>query len=264
MYWNLLNIHHTVKSQQVQCGTYCFFIAFWHWVNQDLPSHWTQSVGAQGSMLIIFLSSYQWRLLSSFQLCCFVSSALQIISIISMLLSFWMTSQTRLPKMKTKKANPAAPSPSLLLLFIIILSVIELSTGDPRSRIIQIMCEKQLEHDLTIFVHNFVLMMKNISDQMRTSGFGVAISGSGPDTNYGLVQCYGDLSVLDCVLCYAETRTVLPRCFPFTGGRIYLDGCFMQAQNCSLIEEYTGPSDYASCGNETERTPRSRSLRGRL
>ncbi|RVX04425.1 Cysteine-rich receptor-like protein kinase 2 [Vitis vinifera] len=160
--------------------------------------------------------------------------------------------------MKTKKANPAAPSPSLLLLFIIILSVIELSTGDPRSRIIQIMCEKQLEHDLTIFVHNFVLMMKNISDQMRTSGFGVAISGSGPDTNYGLVQCYGDLSVLDCVLCYAETRTVLPRCFPFTGGRIYLDGCFMQAQNCSLIEEYTGPSDYASCGNETERTPRSR------
>ena len=125
-------------------------------------------------------------------------------------------------------------------------------------------CDKQLEHDLTIFVHYFVLMMKSISDQMRTSGFGVAISGSGPDTNYGLVQCYGDLSVLDCVLCYAETRTVLPRCFPFTGGRIYLDGCFMQAQNCSLIEEYTGPSDYASCGNETERTPRSRSLRGRL
>ncbi|RVW43342.1 Cysteine-rich receptor-like protein kinase 2 [Vitis vinifera] len=78
-------------------------------------------------------------------------------------------------------------------------------------------CDKQLEHDLTIFVHYFVLMMKSISDQMRTSGFGVAISGSGPDTNYGLVQCYGDLSVLDCVLCYAETRTVLPRCFPFTG-----------------------------------------------
>ncbi|RVW43405.1 Cysteine-rich receptor-like protein kinase 2 [Vitis vinifera] len=152
--------------------------------------------------------------------------------------------------MKMKQANPSAPSPSLLFLFIITLSVIELSAGDPRSRMIQITCANQPEHNSTIFVPNFVAMMENISNQVRTSGFGVAISGSGPDANYGLAQCYGDLSLLDCVLCYAEARTVLPQCFPYNGGRIYLDGCFMRAQNYSFIEEYTGPSDYALCGNE--------------
>ncbi|KAJ9708863.1 hypothetical protein PVL29_000726 [Vitis rotundifolia] len=157
--------------------------------------------------------------------------------------------------MKMKQANPSTPSPSLLFLFLITLSVIELSAGDPRSRMIQITCANQPEHNSTIFVPNFVAMMENISNQVRTSGFGLAISGSGPDANYGLAQCYGDLTLLDCVLCYAEARTVLPQCFPFNGGRIYLDGCFMRAQNYSFIEEYTGQSDSALCGNETRKTP---------
>ncbi|CBI28578.3 cysteine-rich receptor-like protein kinase 2 [Vitis vinifera] len=155
--------------------------------------------------------------------------------------------------MKMKQANPSAPSPSLLFFFILTLSVIELSAGDPRSRTIQMMCGNQREHNSTIFVINFVAMMENISNQMRTSGFGVAVLGSAPDATYGLAQCYGDLSLLDCVLCYAEARTFLPQCFPFTTGRIYLDGCFMRAQNYSFIEEYTGPSDHALCGNETRK-----------
>ena len=170
-----------------------------------------------------------------------------------MLLSFWIPSQNRLSKMKMKQANPSAPSPSLLFFFILTLSVIELSAGDPRSRTIQMMCGNQREHNSTIFVINFVAMMENISNQMRTSGFGVAVLGSAPDATYGLAQCYGDLSLLDCVLCYAEARTFLPQCFPFTTGRIYLDGCFMRAQNYSFIEEYTGPSDHALCGSETRK-----------
>ncbi|CAI0405221.1 unnamed protein product [Linum tenue] len=93
--------------------------------------------------------------------------------------------------------------------------------------------------------------MENISEQMRTSGFGVAVAGSGPDINYGLAQCYGDLSLLDCVLCYAEARTILPQCYPFNGGRIFLDGCFMRAENYSFYHEYKGPQDRAVCGNAT-------------
>ena len=171
-------------------------------------------------------------------------------------LFFNSISENRFPKkkMKMKQANASAPSLSLLFLFIIAVSVvIELSAGDPRSRTIKIMCGDQLEHNSTIFVPNFVTMMENISNQVRTSGFGVAISGSGPDTNFGIAQCYGDLSLLDCVLCYAEARTVLPQCFPYNGGRIYLDGCFMRAQNYSFIEEYAGPSDHAECGNQTRK-----------
>ncbi|KAA8529603.1 hypothetical protein F0562_034297 [Nyssa sinensis] len=115
------------------------------------------------------------------------------------------------------------------------------------------MCGNQLEHNSTAYVPNFVSTMENISEQMRTSGFGVAVTGSGPDTNYGLAQCYGDLSLLDCVLCYAEARTVLPQCFPFTGGRIFLDGCFMRAENYSFFSEYLGPGDRALCGNTTRK-----------
>ncbi|KAG6759000.1 hypothetical protein POTOM_035464 [Populus tomentosa] len=115
------------------------------------------------------------------------------------------------------------------------------------------MCGRQLEHNATIFVPNFVATMENISEQMRVSGFGVAVSGSGPDINYGLAQCYGDLSLLDCVLCYAEARTILPQCYPYNGGRIYLDGCFMRAENYSFYEEYLGPGDKAVCGNTTRK-----------
>ncbi|XP_048232771.1 cysteine-rich receptor-like protein kinase 2 [Ricinus communis] len=127
-------------------------------------------------------------------------------------------------------------------------------TGDPRAQEVNVTCGRQLEHNSTIYVPNFVATMENISEQMRTSGFGVAVTGSGVDTNYGLAQCYGDLSLLDCVLCYAEARTVLPQCYPYNGGRIFLDGCFMRAENYSFFEEYKGPGDHAVCGNATRKS----------
>ncbi|KAG5236225.1 cysteine-rich receptor protein [Salix suchowensis] len=125
--------------------------------------------------------------------------------------------------------------------------------GDPRAQTVQVMCGRQLEHNSTIFVPNFVATMENISEQMRASGFGAAVSGSGPDSNYGLAQCYGDLSLLDCVLCYAEARTILPQCYPYNAGRIFLDGCFMRSENYSFYEEYMGPGDKAVCGNTTRK-----------
>ncbi|XAR65089.1 Non-specific serine/threonine protein kinase [Bertholletia excelsa] len=121
---------------------------------------------------------------------------------------------------------------------------------DARSQTVKIMCGNQKEHNPTIYVPNFVSTMENISVQMRTSGFGIAVTGSGLDTNYGIAQCYGDLTLLDCVICYAEARTVLPQCFPANGGRIYLDGCFMRAENYSFFQ---GPEDTIVCGNKTRK-----------
>ncbi|XP_057448514.1 cysteine-rich receptor-like protein kinase 2 isoform X2 [Lotus japonicus] len=138
----------------------------------------------------------------------------------------------------------------LLLKFLLLSATV---MAEPRAKTVQITCAKQLEHNTTIFVPNFVSTMEKISEQMRTDGFGTAVAGTGPDTNYGLAQCYGDLSLLDCVLCYAEARTVLPQCFPYNGGRIYLDGCFMRAENYSFFNEYTGPGDRAVCGNTTRK-----------
>ncbi|XP_057494648.1 cysteine-rich receptor-like protein kinase 2 isoform X2 [Actinidia eriantha] len=145
--------------------------------------------------------------------------------------------------------------PILFVFFILTITPLlpDTSVGDPRANTVKIACGNQLEHNATIYVPNFVATMENISVQMRTSGFGIAITGSGPDTNYGLAQCYSDLSLLDCVLCYAEARTVLPQCFPFNGGRIFLDGCFMRAENFSFFQEYSGPNDTAVCGNSTQK-----------
>lgn len=152
-----------------------------------------------------------------------------------------------------KKGYPPVPCQYVIILVIKIVFLLETTVGDPRTQTVQIECAKQLEHNTTVFVPNFVATMGKISDQMRLSGFGVAITGSGPDTNFGLAQCYGDLSLLDCVLCYAEARTVLPQCFPYNGGRIYLDGCFMRSENYSFFEEYKGPGDMAMCGNTTRK-----------
>ncbi|KAI3698497.1 hypothetical protein L2E82_42089 [Cichorium intybus] len=103
----------------------------------------------------------------------------------------------------------------------------------------------------TLSVPDFVRTMELIGTQIRISNKGTAVSGTGPDSNYGLAECYGDLSADDCILCYAEARTVLPTCFPNTGGQIFLDGCFMRTENYNFYEEYAGPDDTVICGNTT-------------
>ncbi|OIV94505.1 hypothetical protein TanjilG_25567 [Lupinus angustifolius] len=128
--------------------------------------------------------------------------------------------------------------------------------AEPRAKTVLITCGHELEHNTTIFVPNFVATMDKISEQMRNTGMGKAVTGTGPDTNYGLAQCYGDLSLLDCVLCYAEARTVLPQCFPYNAGRIYLDGCFMRSENYSFFNEYTGPGDRAVCDKTAKKDSR--------
>uniref|UniRef100_A0A7N0VFQ7 Cysteine-rich receptor-like protein kinase 2 n=1 Tax=Kalanchoe fedtschenkoi TaxID=63787 RepID=A0A7N0VFQ7_KALFE len=141
-----------------------------------------------------------------------------------------------------------------LALAVLVLNALDQAAGDPRAQTIDVTCGAVLEHNTTIFVPNFVSTMEKISEQMRTQGYGQAVTGTGADTNFGYAQCYGDLSLLDCVLCYAQARTVLPKCFPFNAGRIYLDGCFMRAANYSFFEEYKGKEDKAVCGNATRKS----------
>ncbi|CAA2995935.1 cysteine-rich receptor kinase 2 [Olea europaea subsp. europaea] len=145
-------------------------------------------------------------------------------------------------------------SPTAIIIILVTLLSPDASLGEPRTQIVRLMCGNQREHNSSIFVMNFVDVMENISVQMRTSGFGRAVVGSGPDANYGLAQCYDDLSLSDCVLCYAEMRTILPQCFPNNGGRIFLDGCFMRVQNYSFDQEYAGPIDTAVCDNRTQKS----------
>ncbi|KAM3398951.1 hypothetical protein P3S68_002467 [Capsicum galapagoense] len=86
------------------------------------------------------------------------------------------------------------PSSSILCsLFVIILVLLlpNTSVAKPRSQTVKITCGTQLELNTMTFVPNFIGVMEIISQQMRTRGYGVAVTGTGPDSNYGLAQCYG-------------------------------------------------------------------------
>ncbi|KAK9063460.1 hypothetical protein SSX86_017330 [Deinandra increscens subsp. villosa] len=142
---------------------------------------------------------------------------------------------------------------TILIALLIILQETPRTEGEARAQIINMTCDHQRENNQTLFIPNFVNVMGLIGTQIRTSLNGTAVVGTGPDSNYGLAQCYNDLSTQDCILCYSEARTVLPSCFPNNGGRIYLDGCFMRVQNYSFYHEYTGPNDRVVCGNMTRK-----------
>ncbi|PWA90053.1 gnk2-like domain-containing protein [Artemisia annua] len=143
---------------------------------------------------------------------------------------------------------------AIFIAVIIILQLATRSEADARSQVLRMTCEHERENNITLFMPNFVGMMEKVGAQMRTSRNGTAHVGTGPDGNFGLAQCYGDLSSNDCILCYAEARTVLPGCFPNNGGRIYLDGCFMRVQNYSFYKEISGPNDTIFCGNTTRKS----------
>ena len=134
---------------------------------------------------------------------------------------------------------------------LLVLWVLPRIHGDPRSNTVKIICSTQLEHNTTAYVPNFIAGMQIIADKIQSSGYGVSEVGSGPDANYGFAQCYGDLSPLDCVLCYAEMRTILPQCFPYSGGRVYLDGCYLRSENYSFFNEFSGKDEKPICGNSS-------------
>lgn len=152
-----------------------------------------------------------------------------------------------------KKTLVLVPLSYVGLILMTSLVLVDVCNGAPRTQSVRLICGHQVENNFSVFVPNFVATMETISTQMRTQGWGLSITGKGPDANFGLAQCYGDLSLLDCVLCYAEARTVLPQCFPYNGGRIYLDGCFMRAENHSFFQQNLGAEDTYVCGNVTRK-----------
>ncbi|KAJ4959987.1 hypothetical protein NE237_019897 [Protea cynaroides] len=143
---------------------------------------------------------------------------------------------------------------SLYLLFMLLVTLlVEAIVADPRSDTVELTCRTDVMHNSSITVPGYISAFDIIGKQIQTSGYGVAIVGSNPDAVYGFSQCYGDLSSLDCTLCYSEARTVEPKCFPHKGGRIFLDGCFLRAESYSFFQEFTGSGDKALCGNKTQK-----------
>ncbi|XP_031130236.1 cysteine-rich receptor-like protein kinase 2 isoform X2 [Ipomoea triloba] len=140
------------------------------------------------------------------------------------------------------------------LILVTTLVLLDVSNGVTRPQTIRVLCGPHLDHNTTTFSLNFIALMENLMGQMRTQGWGFAKIGEGPDTNFGLAQCYGGyVSLLDRVLCYNEAHAVLPNCYPSYAGRIYLDSCFVRIDNYSFFGENLGPEDTHVCGNGTRK-----------
>uniref|UniRef100_F6GSL9 Cysteine-rich receptor-like protein kinase 1 n=1 Tax=Vitis vinifera TaxID=29760 RepID=F6GSL9_VITVI len=89
--------------------------------------------------------------------------------------------------------------------------------------------------------------MEAIAKSMVQQGWGYANITKSP-VIFGLSQCYSDLSKDDCLSCFAESRTKLPRCLPAIAARIYLDGCFLRYDNYSFFNESIDPNhDMVRC-----------------
>ncbi|KAI3516204.1 hypothetical protein L1887_15115 [Cichorium endivia] len=143
---------------------------------------------------------------------------------------------------------------STLIKFTILLLIVATSESVPRNQMIKLTCNNQTEDNQLLFSANFIQTTEKIGTQIQSSLYGTATSGTGPNGNIGLFQCYGDLSISDCIICYDSAHYLVPRCFPDTGARVYLDGCFMRFQNYSFLDEYSGPNDTAVCGNTTRKS----------
>ncbi|KAJ8750230.1 hypothetical protein K2173_014145 [Erythroxylum novogranatense] len=101
------------------------------------------------------------------------------------------------------------------------------------------------------FVPTFVKEMEALSKLINDAHFATYHVNSTVPI-YALAQCHYDLSQTDCLLCYASSRTKLPRCLPSVSGRIYFDGCFLRYDNYSFFQEsVSSHMDAAKCSNES-------------
>uniref|UniRef100_A0A0D9YAF0 Gnk2-homologous domain-containing protein n=1 Tax=Oryza glumipatula TaxID=40148 RepID=A0A0D9YAF0_9ORYZ len=140
----------------------------------------------------------------------------------------------------------------LLLLLLALLCLCGGAAGDPRTAVAGQECAPGGAVSGPALAANFVPAMDDLNSNVSANGFGTSAVGTtaglNPNAVFGLGQCYRDLSPVDCKLCFAEVRSLLPKCYPRAGGRLYLDGCFGRYANYSFFSETLGPDDAVTCG----------------
>ncbi|XP_060192980.1 cysteine-rich receptor-like protein kinase 42 isoform X2 [Lycium barbarum] len=101
-----------------------------------------------------------------------------------------------------------------------------------------------------IIIPQFVKLMEVVSQRVTDHDWGNHNVTSPNISIYALANCYQDLPHQDCLLCYAASRTRLPRCLPGKSGRIYLDGCFLRYDDYNFFNETTDAAeDKVNCSS---------------
>ncbi|XP_022934185.1 cysteine-rich receptor-like protein kinase 42 [Cucurbita moschata] len=124
------------------------------------------------------------------------------------------------------------------------------SLSDPRISEAGSICGTFKPPPKSRFIPTFIEEMEAISELLTTRNWTTHFVNSTPPM-FALSQCFNDLSHNDCLLCYAASRTALPRCLPAVSARIFLDGCFLRYDNYSFYKESTDSlRDSVNCTSE--------------
>ncbi|KAL6960568.1 hypothetical protein U1Q18_038331 [Sarracenia purpurea var. burkii] len=140
----------------------------------------------------------------------------------------------------------------VLASFIVALLSIASSTpptmAGPRTDLLAKICGDTVVQDEPKYVRSYAKVLQSIQEFMPNNKFATGEDGEKPNRIYVLAQCMDDLSRDDCDVCFSKISSRLVACFPFTAGRVFLDGCFMRFDNYSFFQETTSKSyDIQKC-----------------
>ncbi|RZC79652.1 hypothetical protein C5167_042225 [Papaver somniferum] len=138
----------------------------------------------------------------------------------------------------------------LIIIFILFSFFISISYSDSRIQEASLNCStaKYPPALTNTLITTFTAVMEGLLGQVTNQNWGSYHQGNNPPI-YALANCMKDLSNTECLLCFAESRTRLPRCIPSVSGRVYLDGCFLRYDNYSFFGEAVDKKhDKAVCG----------------
>ncbi|KOM56917.1 hypothetical protein LR48_Vigan10g280900 [Vigna angularis] len=123
------------------------------------------------------------------------------------------------------------------------------AVSDPRISEVGLYCGTHRASPSGNYVPVFTKEMGRLQELVSKNNWGThSEEPSSTSPIYGLAQCFQDLSNIDCLQCFAASRTKLPRCVPSVSGHIYLDGCFLRYDNYSFYSEDTDPlRDTVNC-----------------
>ncbi|XP_038905701.1 cysteine-rich receptor-like protein kinase 42 [Benincasa hispida] len=144
--------------------------------------------------------------------------------------------------------------------FFFFFFLISVSLSDPRISESGSICGTFKPPPNSRFIPTFIEEMEAISELLTTRSWTTHFVNSTPPM-FALSQCFNDLSHTDCLLCYAASRTSLPRCLPAVSARIFLDGCFLRYDNYSFYKESTDSlRDSVNCTSELGKIDESERL----
>ncbi|KAK6928366.1 Gnk2-homologous domain [Dillenia turbinata] len=108
-------------------------------------------------------------------------------------------------------------------------------------------CRSTRPKNITGFIDSYRKIVDRAMDVIYREKFVADDEGNEPDKIYFMAQCFSDLSKEDCKTCFIQLDALFGGCFPYNGGRIYLDGCHLRVENYDFRQQIFSTTDHKSC-----------------